>query len=342
MTGGGGQGRTGRRRLAAAGLALAAGAVAAPLRAPGAQQPPAPAGAGRRRAAAGSRGAMLGVYVGNSPDGVLQFERWLGREVDGVLGYTGGSWEEIRNPDWFLKLWSRIDRPVFWSVPLVADEPGRGLEEAASGARNAYYRDGARLLATFRPQDQHLFVRTGWEFNGDWFGWSAPGRERAFVGAFRNFVDSFRSVSDRFRFEWNLNMGASKADPERCYPGDAHVDVVGMDFYWHLQYTSPDPLEAWDRMLHQGHGLRWHQDFAAARGKPTAYSEWGVTTDNAEPILERVKAWFDRHDVVYQTYWDSNADFPGKLSDGQFARTGNAYVRLFSRSGLQQGAGLGR
>ena len=308
----------------------------------GAAAPLCPAGAQRQQPnqgrAAARKAPLLGVFVGNTPGDVPSFERWLGREVDGVLGYTAGNtWEEIGDPGWFIDLWSRIDRPVFWSVPLVPSKGRNALEEAASGAHNAVYRRAAQKLAAFRPHDNPVFIRTGWEFNGDWFPWSAAGRERAFIGAFRQFVDSFRAVSDRFQFEWNVNMGASKTDPERCYPGNAHVDVIGMDFYWHLQYTSRDPLAAWDKMLNEGHGLRWHQRFAAACGKPTAYSEWGVTTDNAEPILERVKAWFDSHDVVYHTYWDSNADFPGKLSNGQFARTGSAYIRLFSQGQPRRG-----
>ncbi|WP_343895524.1 glycoside hydrolase family 26 protein [Craurococcus roseus] len=322
-------------RRQAIGLALAG--AAAPLRSAG-SQPRSPDAAGGR-ATTDKKPPLLGVFVGNTLEDVPAFEQWLGREVDGVLGFTGGTgWAEIGDPGWFIELWSRIDRPVFWSVPLVPARDRRALDDAANGIHNAVYKRAARKLAAFRPQDDRVFIRTGWEFNGDWFPWSAAGRERAFVNAFRQFVDSFRSVSNRFRFEWNVNMGASKTDPERCYPGDAHVDVVGMDFYWHLQYTSPDPLEAWDKMLSGDHGLRWHQDFAAGRGKPTAYSEWGVTTDNAEPILERVKAWFDDHDVLYQTYWDSNAGFPGKLSRGSFAGTGSAYVRLFSQREPRRGA----
>jgi hypothetical protein len=107
--------------------------------------------------------------------------------------------------------------------------------------------------------------------------------------------------------------------------------VIGMDFYFTPQYLGTDPVAAWESLLNEPRGLRWHQDFARARGKPTAYSEWGVTTDNAAPFLERAKAWFDAHNVLYQTYWNSEADFPGKLSGGKFPRTGAAYARLFSR-----------
>ena len=50
-------------------------------------------GAGRRRqsqkAAKRARIEFLGVFCGNTPSDVTQFETWLGRKVDGILGYTG-------------------------------------------------------------------------------------------------------------------------------------------------------------------------------------------------------------------------------------------------------------
>ena len=302
----------------------------------GAVAPFSPAGAQRRPSGEGRAPArkppLLGVYVGNSTQGVRKFERWLGREVDGVLGYTGKrDWDELRNTAWFTDFWSELDRPVFWSVPLLPDNARGALAEAAKGVHNAAYREAARALATHRPQDKEVFIRTGWEFNGNWFPWAAEGREQAFIGAFRHFVDSFRSVSNRFRYEWTPNMGGSKVDPERCYPGDAHVDLIGMDFYWNTKYWPDDPIAAWNGMVADSRGLQWHQDFAAARGKPTAYSEWGVATDNAAPFIERAKAWFDSNNVVYQTYWDSDAVFEGKLSGGRLPRAASAYVRLFSR-----------
>jgi Glycosyl hydrolase family 26 len=324
-----------RRSLA---LGLSAAGAAAPLWPAGAQRRPP---SGEAQAPARKPPPLLGVYVGNEPRDVLRFERWLGREVDGVLGYTGGSWDEIRDPKWFIDLWSQIDRPVFWSYPLLSEDSGT-LEDVANGRRNAYFRQGAQMLASFRPQDEHIYVRTGWEFNGDWFPWTGINRERAFIGAFRRFVDNFRAVSNRFRFEWNVNLGGGQVDPERCYPGDAHVDIIGMDFYFNPEYNGTDPVAAWDWMLKEERGLRWHQEFAASRRKPTAYSEWGVTTNNAGPFLERAKAWFDSHDVVYQTYWNSNASFQGKLSDGKFPRSANAYSRLFSRDPPRRQIARGR
>jgi hypothetical protein len=327
-----------RRRPLAVGLPLAAvGAAAAALM----TDTGAAANADRRRAQpAGGPGRrlagppLLGVYLGNAPERVAPFEAWLGRRVDGVLGYTAGeTWEDIADPGWPLGLWGRIDRPVFWSVPLLPAGGRATLERAARGAYDRHWRACARRLAAFRPQDRHLHVRTGWEFNGDWFPWAAEGKEAAFASAFRRFADTFRAASPRFLLEWNCGLITDGADPECAWPGADWVDVVGMDFYWNPQWTSSDPVRAWEWMLEHRRGLRWHQAFAAAQNRPTTYSEWGVTTDSAEPYLERARAWFDAHDVLFHTYWDSDSAYPGRLSDGSRPRSAAAFVHLFGRGG---------
>jgi hypothetical protein len=269
------------------------------------------------------------VYVGNDPDRVASFERWLGREVDGVLGYTGdASWQDYDGSvGWAVGVWSEIDRRILWSVPLIPR--GANLEAAAAGDYNAHYRQAAQTLSGYRPQDAELHIRTGWEFNGDWFPWAARGKAQAFAGAFRQFVTTFRSVSDRFVFEWNVNVGDVGMNPEDAYPGDDVVDIIGMDFYWNTQWDPSDPVAAWDSMLNRQWGLRWHQTFAAAHGKRTSYSEWGVMSNQAGPYIERAMAWFEQHDVVFHTYWDSNNAFSGMLSNNQYPSAATAYRGAF-------------
>jgi len=275
------------------------------------------------------RRPLLGVYCGNDPDAILQFEQWLGRKVDGILGYTGGAnWDDFDGSvPWAVRLWSNIDRRVLWSVPLIPK--GASLDAAAKGDYDEHYRRAAQQLAKYRPRERQLYLRTGWEFNGDWMPWSAQGKPAAFIGAFRRFASAFRAASKRFVIEWNVNIGDAGMNPEDAYPGDDVVDIIGMDFYWQTQWDPADPIKAWENALHRKYGLEWHQEFARRHKKPTAYSEWGVRSDNAAPYLHSVKAWFDGHPVVYQTYWNSNADYPGKLSDGQYPATGAAYRALF-------------
>lgn len=102
-----------------------------------------------------------------------------------------------------------------------------------------------------------------------------------------------------------------------------------MDFYWNTRWDPEDPVAAWTYMVDRTYGLRWHQDFAAAHGKPTAYSEWGVMQDDAASYIESARAWFEDHRVVYHSYWSSNTAFAGKLSDDQYPITGAAYRSAF-------------
>ncbi|PHK95582.1 hypothetical protein CR162_06925 [Pseudoroseomonas rhizosphaerae] len=275
---------------------------------------------------------LLGVYVGNETSQLKNFEKWLGRDTDVVHAVVGGAnWKDFTSSaEWMAeRLWNTTGRDPFWSVPLITYD-GATLQNAASGQYNGYYRDVARTIADAQSGDGPIYVRTGWEFNGDWFPWSAIGKEEAFKGAFRAFVESFRSVSDRFKFEWNVNEAYGGMDPAKAYPGDGYVDIVGMDFYWNTRFADSNPAKAWDNVVNQKYGLKWHQAFADAHDKPTAYSEWGVMTDAASPFVKAAKEWFDKHDVVYQVYWDSNAAFPGKLSDNSDPTTGDTFRALFS------------
>jgi hypothetical protein len=273
---------------------------------------------------------LVGVYAGNSVAEVEGFEKWLGEEVGAILTHLDmRNWSAFEGSaaGFARDLWSKIDRPVIWSVPLIVQ--GATLEEGATGAYNAHFRKVAQWISQYSTDDT-IFVRTGWELNGYWMPWSAKGHEQAFIDTFRQFVDSFRSVSDRFRFEWNVNNGDYGMNPADAYPGDAYVDIIGMDFY-HDPAWPKDPLPAWNNMVNRPYGLQWLESFADAHGKPTAYSEWGVTTNNMAPYIELARNWFDSHDVVYQAYWNSNAGgYRGKLSDGTNPATGQTFKDVFN------------
>jgi Ca2+-binding RTX toxin-like protein len=275
--------------------------------------------------------ALLGVYVDNSAQHVSQFEKWLGRPVDGIHGVVGSAnWGDfVSSSRWSVDtLWKPTGREVFWSVPLLAG--GADLWSASDGDYNHYYKQVAQNLVRYANNPTgDIYVRTGWEMNGSWFQWSAEGKETAFIGAFRQFVDTFRSVSDRFKFEWNANEAHGGMDPSKTYPGDKYVDIVGMDFYFHPQWQDWDSAKAFAHVRDQKYGLQWVENFAKSHGKPTAYSEWGAQGDNASGFIKAAHDWFDSHNVVYQSFWDSNANYPGRTSDGSDPTTGRTYKSYF-------------
>ena len=271
----------------------------------------------------------LGAYTGNNPADLRQFEGWLGRPVDQITAHTGrANWKDwIDSIKWSVGVWSPLGKPICWTIPLFAD--GGSLSDAAAGKYQDYYEQAARLLAATRQQDSVIYVRTGEELNGNWMPWSAAGHEQDFVSAYRHFVDAFRSVSNRFRFEWNVNVRETRMNPADAYPGDDDVDVIGMDFYYNIKWNPTDSAKAWDEMVNSQYGLQWLEDFASAHSKPTAYPEWGINSDTAGPYIERAAHWFADHHVLYQSVWNSNDAFPGKLSDQQYPSAAAAYVSAF-------------
>ena len=278
----------------------------------------------------------FGVFIGNQPDAVINFETWLGRQVEAILSFTGAAgWKDYEGSvGWAARsVWGQIDRPVYWSIPLIPN--GANLAAAATGAYNEHYRTVAEVLVRTRLTEPYMHIRTGWEFNGNWMPWSAIGKEKEFIGAFQQFVTTFREVArengmpDKFVFEWNVACGNYGMNPEDAYPGDNYVDIIGMDFYWNPKYDPDDPIPAWNWKVTRQYGLKWHQTFAAAHAKRTAYPEWGVQGDNAGPYIELAREWFRKHAPIYQAYWDSNSAYPGKLSSEQYPNSAAAYYKAF-------------
>ncbi|MDR7038600.1 hypothetical protein J2X36_003370 [Methylobacterium sp. BE186] len=277
----------------------------------------------------------VGIFEGNDPSDVERFEAWFGGKPDFIRAHGGrADWSDYVNSlSWLAGQFSNLKLPLYWNVPMFAN--GGTLEEAASGAYDTYYVQAAQRLLAASPTNEVIYVRVGEEFNSGWMPWAAEGHEQSFIGAFRSFVESFRSVSSLFRFEWNVNIGGT-IDPAKAYPGDAYVDVVGMDFYYNVTWDPKDPVQAWNYMVQRPYGLQWLESFAASHGKPTAYSEWGINSD-AAAYIEKAAEWFQRHDVLYQSYWDSNSDFAGRLSEDQYSAAAAAYKAAFAPSGIWTG-----
>jgi Ca-dependent carbohydrate-binding module xylan-binding/Glycosyl hydrolase family 26 len=280
----------------------------------------------------GTNDPLHGVFVGNQPSELDRYEAWLGKPAEAVLAYTGDrDWNEM-SPGWIMS--QHPDHTLLFSIPLFPQTSS--LQAVAGGAGDSHFRDIAQtILANAQnvdAPDGSIYVRTGWEMGGEWFPWGQQGNAHPelFRAAFQHFADAFHSVSDRFKIVWDV-VG-DRGDVEQFYPGDAYVDVVSQDFYWNPQWTSQDGGDAFGIIRDQHRGLQWIENFADAHGKPTAYSEWGVPAGyDATEFIQAAKAWFEdpAHDVKYATYWDSDAAYPGMISDGSDPATGAAYKDVF-------------
>jgi hypothetical protein len=272
-----------------------------------------------------------GVYVGTSKGSLKAYQSWAGGAPDNTLDYLNNdSWSEFASSvPWAVELAKATGLSSVWSVPLTVW--GTSLKQVASGAYDSYFLKAAIALAESKPSaDGSIYVRLGWEFNAPWMPWAAAGQEQAFVKAFQEVVNVFRSVSNDFKFVWDVNQGASQINPAKAYPGDKFVDVIGMDTYYNTAYDNPNPIEAFKWKVAQPYGLQWQQDFAAAHGKGTAMSEWGVENGSSAPYIEAMSKWMADHNMLYQNYWYSDAGgFNGIISNAHNAQLGSAYKNAF-------------
>lgn len=271
----------------------------------------------------------VSFYIKNSISDLNDVINWFGQAPDSIQLHGGSrNWD-----DWFGSIdyagramnGSMIDE--MWSIPLIPY--GANLGSAASGSYDANYKAMAEKLLEFSGDQDRIHIRLGWEFNGaGWFPHSAVGQPENYIEAFRNFVDAARSVSHKFVFEWCPNFGPVDMPADSAYPGDDYVDVIGLDFYYNIAWDNPDPAKAFDYFVRAPFGLQWQQDFAASHGKPTAIGEWGLNSDSPE-FVKLVANWAEEHDMLYASYWESDSNFRGKLSDDQYPEAAQAFIEAF-------------
>jgi beta-mannanase len=139
----------------------------------------------------------------------------------------------------------------------------------------------------------------------------------------------FRAKSASFMLEWCPNNGvSSNMDCLQAYPGDQYVDCIGMDTYMDYRYGSGTSASRWAYLVNNTRGLQWQVSFASQHQKKLSIPEWGVNLD--DPLfIENMHAWLVLNNYHHASYWDSNANFQGQLSQNQYPNAAAAFKSLF-------------
>jgi hypothetical protein len=214
-------------------------------------------------------------------------------------------------------------------VPIIptnsSGTPVGTLAQGASGAFNSYYVTLAQSLVN--AGQSNAYLRLGWEFDGSWFAWAAttPSAEASFATYFQQIVTAMRSVpGESFRFVWNPDADAfttSGYSVAAAYPGNAYVDVIGLDDYDQSWATPQTPTNAWSST--QVPALTAAQQFASANGKPMAFCEWGLAIRSDghglgdDPyFVNQMVSWMENNDVTFESYFDANSGGVNSLITG--------------------------
>ena len=288
-----------------------------------------------------SSGLAQGAYVGAAnPSGLNAFDAATGTHATVVTDYlpaTGGfAGMDGANGslNWLLNAWSGSGVTLSLGVPIIPSNasgtPVASLAQGATGAYNASYVTLAQTLVA--ADDSNAYLRLGFEFDGSWMPWYAgtPAAEANFAAYFDQIVTAMRSVAGaNFRFVWNPDADAFTASGYNvalAYPGNAYVDVIGLDAYDQSWVSPQTPANVWNETVLPE--LTAAHQFAAAQGKPLAFCEWGdiIRSDGHglgdDPLyITNMLAWMKNpaNNVAFETYFDFNpSGLNSRLTAGDF------------------------
>jgi mannan endo-1,4-beta-mannosidase len=287
----------------------------------------------------GSHPAVIGIdllgFTTGSPEGSLQYKEALRKNV--VATYNRGgvitaAWH-FSNPvsgGAFYWVDSVSLRAVGYIIPGgAAHEKYKGiLKSIGEWANSIKGSDGKLVPIIFRPYH---------EFDGDWFWW---GKSHCTTDEFKTLWrftvsylrDSLQVHNFIYAFSPDNKFISEDKYLER-YPGDAWVDLVGIDNYGDMGRDHYDIANAAKK-------LKIVSDYAVKAHKLAAFTETGLEsipnpTWWTETLLKTIKTYKMR--LCYVMVWRNDKDspthffapFPGQVSVPDFMKFYNDPYTIF-------------
>jgi hypothetical protein len=250
------------------------------------------------------------------------------------------SWAEALHP-WPLDVTAAIRTKAGVRVELSLPPflPDRGIHANQA----AQWKRLGRLLVARGERDAIVNIGKEMTLPNPWA--CTPGNVSAWLARWREAANALDSVpGQRFTLVWTVNEGPTQTGirPERCYPGDRYVDVVGVDYYdqWEPIRTAAQR----DRRFNRPYGLNYWLRFATAHHKKIALPEWGVSSgwdwaghnggDNPY-YVNAIFSWLSRHRsrVAYESWFEEPDAYVASalIEPTPNDRARAAYVRQIAR-----------
>jgi hypothetical protein len=216
--------------------------------------------------------------------------------------------------------WTKAGIPVVASIPMC---PNNGLlSEVISGKRDTEFRRAATTLA-----GKIKWLRIGWEANKG-FPWTRNVTDSQYMEAWNRITDIFLSVSQDFRLICNF-----LADPHdgQAFLGripQKNLHCLSLDLYYYPEFTNTNPATAFAQYRDGKVGLEAIRKAADDRGLPWALDEWGVR-ENQGAFVDLVADYLEAHPAAWHCWWDDQAIYDSRISDGKAGSTGERFKVRF-------------
>ncbi len=263
---------------------------------------------------------------GDLQPGLSNAEAAVGVPVSCVSAYVNGavSWFQWENP-WVSEpqkgytAWVAED-PKVRQLVLQVDLIPQSLEDpsdplgweqlCADGQFDTHARQlGKNLVAAGLG---HSVIRLGAEMNGPWetdFVGTTSVEQNQWAKCFAAEVTAMRQApGGHFLFVWNPNACTENIPYSNFYPGNAYVDIVGLDLYNQICTAPSSASITWDQLVHEPAGLASFEAFARAHHKPMSFPEWGLVqaTNGDDPAyVDGIGSTFTKGDFAFESYFDA-------------------------------------
>ena len=271
---------------------------------------------------------LTSVNIGGIESAVSSFDAATNTTVTCLLAYTNGAttWAQWDAP-WVAQsmygysTWV-AQNPQVRQLVLGVDLIPSGLadvsnplgweQSCASGAFDSYATTlGNNLVAAGL---QNSVIRLGEEMNGPWendFIGNTTQEQNLWATCFANEVTALRQASGQhFLIDWNPNACTEAVPYANFYPGNAYVDIVGLDIY-DQSCQSPTSAVSFTTLANEPAGLSAFKAFATAQGKPMSLPEWGLVSvagGDDPAYIKGIGQMVNSGNFAFQAYFDANDD----------------------------------
>jgi hypothetical protein len=203
----------------------------------------------------------------------------------------------------------------------------------AAGDFNTY----AAALGTnlVRAGLENSVIRLGSEANGTWEGdfvGNTVQEQNLWASCFDNEVTSIRQATgEHFLIDWNPNSCTENIPYANYYPGNAYVDIMGLDFY-DVDCDAPTTAVSFAQLSGVAAGLTTFESFAASKGKAMSFPEWGLSTTPAgdDPaFITAMGNTVDSGNFAFQEYFDTGSGSSEPIDTGSTPQSAAAYGKVF-------------
>jgi endoglucanase len=244
---------------------------------------------------------------------VAEMESVINHKIDVQLYYQswGNSWSDF-HPDKAQFLLDRGTIPLLtwepWEIGGTAEENARfKLANIASGQHDAYLRRFARAVKSVNGT---IWLRPMHEMNGNWYPWGAGvngNTPQDFKQAWRHIVNLFREEGvTNVRWVWSPNVDSIPNESwntiSAYWPGDAYVDIIGLDGY---NYGTTRSWSNW-RSFENIFSAAYREVTALSANKPIVVAETASTEiggDKAEWIRSLFATVLGKFERIIAVIW---------------------------------------